>query len=786
MSAGRYLLNDSLALGPEDSGRDGFVVRWIGAQAGRPWCRVPPSSSFNSDSTGFLATGSSQWAASCDQRDQTNATVLSVGTPVESWEPPAAGSKAWTGKLPSGSTPLARFPSDLADSFGTVRTRARTPDLGQFFVWADTVCKNVREPPCTQLARRGFVYAPGQVPDSFSQPQHTRMVLYHGWTDSSHSVKSVFPENRTVLLTNPADRPIGYWPNHDSEGGGRYFYESLESLDSRGEWYFDWAGQQPLYIPEAEGENPNDMGFVLSGSTEVIAMEGAHDIEIDGISARHASWHCDYEGQQVCDRQSTAWQHYAAINIGVGSRRVAVRNTEVAGSGGPGVWASANVSGVTIEGCSIHDLGGGGIRVGFDNDFLSGYERAATERNRGAGGAASGYSHGVQELRAHLLSGNVSADSYCHGKGNGLAALSDFDRQSALALAAGMPAPPGPVKRLDSMPSSSSHAVEYLQAATDVTVRGNVVFRGGLTSASGTGIVAQWAMNSTFEHNELHSFAYAGFSVGWCWNYADPSGSGGNSIRGNYVHDLGTGTYRQLGDAMAAFYTLGVQTGTEFTRNLGHDVYASYTGGYGLSQDQGSSNINFTGNVLARINAAPQTQHYGMGQSYENNMFLYGMLDASTFRNTPALRSVCPLDEPSNYRFVHNIVAFSNATDNETFHGGFDLVHPDGQGSSSHHFDFVGNCYWNYARPASGEFEGRAVWGGCSAGYCSGSHEAEHLTFKQWQGGCGTGGGSSPTNCTGPRQDEGGVVADPGFKGDGPMGLSFELADTSPCFGAGF
>jgi len=33
-------------------------------------------------------------------------------------------------------------------------------------------------------------------------------------------------------------------------------------------------------------------------------------------------------------------------------------------------------------------------------------------------------------------------------------------------------------------------------SATEVAVRGNVISRGGLSSASGTGITAQWAMQS--------------------------------------------------------------------------------------------------------------------------------------------------------------------------------------------------------------------------------------------------------------------------------------------------
>jgi len=259
----------------------------------------------------------------------------------------------------------------MTDMNGTVRTRARTPDLGSFYVWNDTLCHNVRSGPCENEARYGFVYSPGDIPDSFEQPLQTRVVAYHGWTDSAHAVRAVFPENRTLLLVNPSDRPIGYWSNHDSEGGGRYFYESLESLDSAGEWYFDWENNVPMYIPGAGEGDPNEMGFVLSRLTDVVVLENAHHIDFDGLSFRHAAWACDYEEGQVCDAQSTSWQSYAAVNIGLGSHTINVLNSEVAASGGPGIWASANVSLVNIEGCSVHDLGAGGLRIGFDNTFGS-------------------------------------------------------------------------------------------------------------------------------------------------------------------------------------------------------------------------------------------------------------------------------------------------------------------------------------------------------------------------------------------------------------------------------
>ena len=56
----------------------------------------------------------------------------------------------------------------------------------------------------------------------------------------------------------------------------------------------------------------------------------------------------------------------------------------------------------------------------------------------------------------------------------------------------------------------------------------------------------QKAANVTVEHNELSFFAYAGISVGWSWNFADPSYTDNITVAYNHVHDLGTGLYRQV------------------------------------------------------------------------------------------------------------------------------------------------------------------------------------------------------------------------------------------------
>ena len=79
---------------------------------------------------------------------------------------------------------------------------------------------------------------------------------------------------------------------------------------------------------------------------------------------------------------------------------------------------------------------------------------------------------------------------------------------------------------------------------------------------------------------------------------------------------------------MACIYTLGQLNNTVVDGNVCHDVRAYMSGGYCLSQDQGSSNILFENNVCLRTTASPQNTHYGVNITYANNVFYGGNWDS--------------------------------------------------------------------------------------------------------------------------------------------------------------
>eukprot|EP00039_Didymoeca_costata_P008224 m.109345 g.109345 ORF g.109345 m.109345 type:complete len:79 (+) comp13999_c0_seq4:93-329(+) len=67
---------------------------------------------------------------------------------------------------------------------------------------------------------------------------------------------------------------------------------------------------------------------------------------------------------------------------------------------------------------------------------------------------------------------------------------------------------------------------------------------------------------------------------------------------------------------MACIYTLGQLNNTVVHNNLCHNVRAYMSGGYCLSQDQGSSFINFTENVCMYTTGTPHNTHYGVGMVF--------------------------------------------------------------------------------------------------------------------------------------------------------------------------
>lgn len=437
---------------------------------------------------------------------------------------------------------------------GERRCRPRLPKTGyyRFTGLPDGRCED------WYATTRHANYAPGDL-EPWECLDEVELVALKWWFENHLYIESLDESAQVVTFTAKTINSL----SDEGEHLARYYVENVaEALSEPGEWYLDRRTGVLTYLP-LPGETPENVEVVaprrpcllqLLGDTE----DGAkvRHLRFENLAFRYAEWRLPRENVGA---GQAAFCVPGALQLR-GAEHCALLGCEVSRIGHYAIEVQKGSYGNRILGCTLFDLGGGGVKVN--------HERPIEDRVTGTMGFAG------------------------------------MDTE-ALGW--------GPAEEIDTMPPLESARGMATEVA-DCTIRD-----GGKIFHSSVGVWIGDSGRNRVHHNEICQFNYSGISAGWHWHYR-PSMTVDNHIEFNHVHHIGQRTLSDMG----AIYMLGAQPGTVVRGNIVHDVETYGYGGWGIYLDQGSSQMRVEDNLVYRCKVGCFHMTNGQQNVVRNNIFALG------------------------------------------------------------------------------------------------------------------------------------------------------------------
>jgi parallel beta-helix repeat protein len=317
---GVYTLSAPIRLTPEDSGSEGAPITYAAYPGEKP--------------------------------------VFTGGVPITGWR--KGEGELWITEVPGVKEGQWYFHQLFVD--GQRRTRARTPNEGYLRIAGPLEPLRDREAARRNPAtKQGFKFKPGDL-KKWDELDDVTLVLYHAWTASLHWIKELDEAAGTVRFTAPCGWPVAWW-----EGNQRYYVENFrEALDSPGEWYLSRKTGILTYWP-MPGEDLTKAQVIAPRLQHLLEIAGdaqlglpvAH-ITFRGLSFQYADW--QHDRNKPADGQAAT--HLTAAFVATGARDCTFENCELAHLGEYALILGNGCKRNRVVHCEIHDLGGGGVRIG--------------------------------------------------------------------------------------------------------------------------------------------------------------------------------------------------------------------------------------------------------------------------------------------------------------------------------------------------------------------------------------------------------------------------------------
>ena len=279
--------------------------------------------------------------------------VLSGGVAITGWQHDR--DNRWVAHVPAVAATRWVFRQLFVG--GQRRPRAALPKQGYY-----TIAEEVEPAPdATGFDRFGF--HPGDIA-RWHHVEDVEIVYFHYWRAPRFRVKAIDEDKHHVILTAPT-------PSRRSSAclaeGERYRVENVyETLELPGEWYLDRQTGVVTYMA-AEGEDPNESGAVAPRVDTLVRLAGDvdHDRYVEhlsfvGLTFADAAWDLPREGLQF----SQSEVGLGAVIEAEGTRFCGIVDSTVTRSGLYGIALGRGCQDNRICANLLHDLGGGGIKIG--------------------------------------------------------------------------------------------------------------------------------------------------------------------------------------------------------------------------------------------------------------------------------------------------------------------------------------------------------------------------------------------------------------------------------------
>ncbi len=276
--------------------------------------------------------------------------LVSGGTRITGWTVREDG--AWTVTVPADWQFRQLFVN------GERRVRARTPNAGEFFRVNGMIISEKDKPWV-------LPYRDGDINPAWAQKGDVELNALCKWTECKLPITAVDSTKKTVTVTQAMASYI-------IEENNRYWVENTpDALDTPGEWYLDFDSGQLTYIP-LKGEDPKTAEVIAPRLTELVRFTGdptagkyVTDIVIENVDFAYTDWTMDrYRG--YTDGQ--AENKIPGVIRADGAKRIAIRDCTITLVANYGIDFRYACSDCRVEGCTIYNVGAGGIRIGEGRD----------------------------------------------------------------------------------------------------------------------------------------------------------------------------------------------------------------------------------------------------------------------------------------------------------------------------------------------------------------------------------------------------------------------------------